>query len=243
MAYGMHKEWRQLRAVLTRELLRLSKDPIATLLAPAVPPVLVVLVGTVAWTAPFASLTLTLIVAAAFQSAFAHGSSAFMFARFTGGMPDLLCPPVRYGYIVLGISVVGAGRGLVVFSIAATVWGCAQDIWPAHPVLLAVAIIMGAFAHCAAGCATGLLARDFFSARAISEMVVWPLNVVGGAVLVSGEPAFRTMALFSPLTLLQWSSTSAYGGHGEPVIGLMASGGLAIAAGVAGTWALNRSVT
>jgi hypothetical protein len=106
-----------------------------------------------------------------------------------------------------------------------------------------VAILMGAFAHCAAGCATGLLARDFFSARAISEMVIWPLNVLGGAVLVSGEPIFRRMALFSPLTLLQWSSTSAYSGHGDPAIGLMASGCLAIAAAVAGTWALNRSVT
>ncbi|MEM8729987.1 MAG: ABC transporter permease, partial [Pseudomonadota bacterium] len=181
--------WIGVQTLVEREIRRFMSVWTQTLLAPLVTAGLFMMIFTLAigpqrgdvMGVPFVTflapgiLTMTMI-----QNAFANSSSSIMVAKAQGNIVDTLMPPLSGSELTFGYLMGAVMRGLAVGLTIALAMGLFMGIWPAHPVVALIFVLMGSALMGGLGVITALYAQKFDQMAAITNFVVTPLAFLSG---------------------------------------------------------------
>ena len=209
--HGMN--WGGLRALYIREVRRLWKIGLQTLLAPLLTALLYMLVFVVAvggsqpkveGVTYGAFIAPGLIMMQILTSAFTNSSSSLLQAKINGLIGDLLTPPLSPGELVAGLTLGALTRATLIGAVAElAIWPFARygfaHVWAIVYFSLGAGLIMGLL-----GVMTAIWAEKFDHHAALSNFIVAPITFLSGTFyLVSRLPEpFRTLARYNPFLYL-----------------------------------------
>ncbi len=122
-----------------------------------------------------------LLMMSVLQNAFANTSSAYMTAKVTGSIVDLLFAPLGPFEIFLAHNLAGITRGvLVFFSTFLLLFIIGIVSVPVKVLWLIIFLFLGAFALSSIGMIAGIWAQKFDQLSIISNFVVQPLAFLSG---------------------------------------------------------------
>lgn len=181
--------WIGLRTLYLKEVQRFAKVATQTVLAPVITTLLFLAIFSLAfggsaritWNVPFSEfLAPGLIMMAIAQNAFANTSSSILISKIQGNIVDILMPPLSPAEMMVGFTLAGVTRGIVVsVSVAA---GMAIFVpMTVHSGLAIVFFCLSASLMMSLiGLITGLWADKFDHLSAITNFVVTPLSFLSG---------------------------------------------------------------
>ncbi|ETX16053.1 multidrug ABC transporter permease [Roseivivax halodurans JCM 10272] len=181
--------WMGLWTLCEREVLRFVNVWTQTLLAPLVTAGLFMVIFSIAigprrgevMDLPFTTFIAPgIMMMTVIQNAFANTSSSVVIAKVQGNIVDTLMPPLSGGEMVLGYLAGGIARGLVVAVVIALGLGLVLGIWPQHPLITLVFVILGAAFLSGLGLVAGIFSEKFDQMAAITNFVVTPLAFLSG---------------------------------------------------------------
>jgi ABC-2 type transport system permease protein len=180
---------RGLRALASREVLRVLKLWTQTIAAPVVSAFLFILVfglslsGRIRHVEGFdyrVFIVPGLITMAMVQAAYANNSSSVFQARFDRYLNDVLASPMRNWEINLGLSLGGVVRALLIgvslLALALPITGVPLR----EPLVLAVAVALGLALFSSLGVVVGIYARTWDHAGFVQNILIVPLSFLGG---------------------------------------------------------------
>ncbi|SDI11789.1 ABC transporter permease [Salipiger marinus] len=181
--------WLGLATLCRREIQRFLAVWTQTLLAPLVTAGLFLVIFTIAigptrgevLGVPFTEFIAPgILMMTVIQNAFANSSSSIVISKVQGNIVDTLMPPLAPFELVIGYLAGGVARGMVVaLAILAGLFVATGQV-PAHPLLLAVFVVLGAAFLSAVGVVAGLFANKFDQMAAITNFIVTPLAFLSG---------------------------------------------------------------
>ncbi|HBM59427.1 ABC transporter permease [Salipiger marinus] len=181
--------WLGLATLCRREIQRFLAVWTQTLLAPLVTAGLFLVIFTIAigptrgevLGVPFTEFIAPgILMMTVIQNAFANSSSSIVISKVQGNIVDTLMPPLAPFELVIGYLAGGVARGIVVaLAILAGLFVATGQV-PAHPLLLAVFVVLGAAFLSAVGVVAGLFANKFDQMAAITNFIVTPLAFLSG---------------------------------------------------------------
>ncbi len=138
------------------------------------------------------------------QNAFANSSSSIIGAKVMGSIVDTLMPPLSPLELVIGYTVGGMARGVMValaIGVAVMVFlgmGVAHPVWALTFVLLGSALLAGL------GIFAGILAQKFDQMAAITNFIITPLSFLSGTFysVDTLPPAMRVITHLDPVFYL-----------------------------------------
>jgi ABC-2 type transport system permease protein len=142
-----------------------------------------------------------LIMMAWATNAFANCSSSLMQQKFQRSIDDQLSSPASPLELLMGFSLGGFLRGLIVSTITFVVAALLVDLPVRHPALLICALLLVGFFFAQLGVLIGLRAEQFDDVAVAQTFVLQPLIFLGGvfySIALLPEP-FRTISLFNPI--------------------------------------------
>ncbi len=142
-----------------------------------------------------------LIMMAWATNAFSNNSSSILQQKFQGAIQDQLASPASPGQLLLGFSLGGFLRGMIVSTITFCVASVLVDLPVEHPLVLLVGIILVGFFFSQLGVLVGVRAEQFDDVAFWQTFVLQPLIFLGGvfySVALLPEP-FRTLSQFNPI--------------------------------------------
>ena len=181
--------WLGLYTLYVKEVKRFTNVFLQTITAPMVTTLLFVTVFSVAidrgagiqGVSYMTFLVPGLLMMSVLQNAFANVSSAFMTAKVTGSIVDLLFAPLGSVEIFLAHNFAGITRGFFVFLASFfLLYLIGIATVPTNIVWLAIFLFLGAFALSSIGLITGIWAQKFDQLSIISNFVVQPLAFLSG---------------------------------------------------------------
>ena len=181
--------WLGLATLCQREIQRFLAVWTQTLLAPLVTAGLFLVIFTIAigptrgevLGVPFTEFIAPgILMMTVIQNAFANTSSSIMISKVQGNIVDTLMPPLSPMELVLGYFAGGVARGMVVaLAILAGLFVATGQV-PAHPLLLAVFVGLGAAFLSALGLIAGIFSQKFDQMAAITNFIITPLAFLSG---------------------------------------------------------------
>lgn len=114
------------------------------------------------------------------QNAFANTSSAIMISKVQGNIVDTLMPPLSPLELVLGYLAGGIGRGVFVAFAIALVMALVLGQSIAHPIWVAVFVVLGSALMGALGMIAAIFAQRFDQMAAITNFIITPLSFLSG---------------------------------------------------------------
>ena len=181
--------WLGLYTLSQREILRFMNVWTQTLLAPLVTAGLFMVIFSIAigprrgdvMGVPFTTFIAPgILMMTVIQNAFANTSSSIMISKVQGNIVDTLMPPLSGGELVVGYLAGGIARGLFVALAITIALALTLGIFPAHPFVLLVFVILGAAFLSALGMIAGIFANKFDQMAAITNFIVTPLAFLSG---------------------------------------------------------------
>jgi len=181
--------WRSTYWLCARECLRVSKLWTQTMLAPVISSILFILVfglslgGRIREVAGFPYdefIVPGLIAMAMAQAAYSNNSSSIFQARSDRYINDVLAAPMRSWQMNLGMAIGGAYRGLLIGLALLALAAALTGVPIAHPLLLAIAVLLLVVLFGALGIVVGIYAETFDHHTFINNIVILPLTFVGG---------------------------------------------------------------
>ena len=181
--------WMGLYTLAEREVLRFVNVWTQTLLAPLVTAGLFMVIFSIAigprrgdvMGVPFTTFIAPgIMMMTVIQNAFANTSSSIVISKVQGNIVDTLMPPLSGGELVLGYLAGGVARGLVVALAITLGFGLVLGLWPAHPLVMLVFVLLGAAFLSALGMIAGIFAEKFDQMAAITNFVITPLAFLSG---------------------------------------------------------------
>ncbi len=122
-----------------------------------------------------------LLIMSVIQNAFANVSSAFMTAKVTGSIVDLLMAPLGPFEIFLAFNLAGITRGFLVFIFSYLLLFFLGVISiPTHLIWLIIFLVLGGFALSSIGMIAGIWAQKFDQLSIVSNFIVTPLAFLSG---------------------------------------------------------------
>lgn len=205
--------WLGLQTMAGREVKRFLVVWTQTLLAPLVTSALFLLIFTIAigpgrgdvMGVPFMTfLAPGIMMMTVIQNAFANTSSSIMISKVQGNIVDTLMPPLSGIELLLGYLAGGVVRGTCVALGIALGLGLALGIWPTHPVVTLVFVVLGAALLGGLGIIAGIFAEKFDQMAAITNFIVTPLAFLSGTFYsVSAlPPVLKTLTHMNPVFYL-----------------------------------------
>lgn len=169
-----------------------------------------------------------LLMMGVIMSAYSTAFSLYL-QRFQGSIQELLVAPISYWHMILGITLGGVLRALLVGAgilIVSLIFG-AVTIQHFFVVLLFIILVSMLFAF--AGIVTALWANDFDQLNIFSTFLITPLTYLGGVFYsVDMLPAFwRSLAHFNPILYMVDGFRFGFLGHSD--IPLLYSLGIVVA--------------
>ncbi len=205
--------WLGLQTMAGREVKRFLVVWTQTLLAPLVTSALFLLIFTIAigpgrgdvMGVPFMKfLAPGIMMMTVIQNAFANTSSSIMISKVQGNIVDTLMPPLSGIELLLGYLAGGVVRGTCVALGIALGLGLALGIWPTHPVVTLVFVVLGAAFLGGLGIIAGIFAQKFDQMAAITNFIVTPLAFLSGTFysVAALPPVLKTLTHMNPVFYL-----------------------------------------
>ncbi len=138
------------------------------------------------------------------QNAFANTSSSIVISKVQGNIVDTLMPPLSPVELVLGYLAGGIGRGLFVAAAILTGMILTLGIGVAHPLWVAVFVLLGSAFLGALGIAAAILSNKFDQIAAITNFVIMPLSFLSGTFysVSTLPPLMQTISYANPVFYL-----------------------------------------
>lgn len=202
--------------LLRREIARFMKVVAQTVITPIVSSALYLMIFGVSLgrqivlngqTPYLAFLIPGLIMMGCLNNAFQNSSSSIISSKFSGDLEDLKASPLANWQIIWALNLAALIRGLMVGAITfgvgqASYFAVYGEFLPvAHPFLLLVFLILGAFTFACIGISVAFWARTFDQMSAVGGFVLLPLIYLGGVFFsVDHLPGFwKKVSMFNPL--------------------------------------------
>lgn len=221
---GLHQDWRGVKIVWHRELLRFGQDRLRAIAALVQPVLFLYVLGT-----GLSSLTDdstggvdlrtfmfpgVLATSVLFTATFSAAS--IVWDREFGFLREMLVAPVRRGSILVGKALGGAtvatGQSLIILALAGTV-GVPYDV--GMMLVLVAQLFLLSFALCAVGLVIAARVQQIQSLMGVMQMLLLPLSFLSGALYpVSNLPTWlETLTLLNPVTYAVHAIRSAVFNH------------------------------
>lgn len=152
-----------------------------------------------------------LMMLAMFTESIFNASFGIYMPKWAGTIYELLSAPVSAFETVLAYVGAAATKSLIVGAVILATAHLFVDVTIAHPLLMALFMVLIAVAFCLFGFILGIWAQSFEQLQVIPLLVVYPLTFLGGAFysLDMLPPLWRTITLFNPVVYLisgfRWS--------------------------------------
>lgn len=140
-----------------------------------------------------------------------NASFAIFFPRFTGTIYEILSAPVSAVEIVIGYVGAAATKSLIIGLIILATAGFFVPLEIAHPVWMAVFLLLTAVSFSLFGFLIGIWADNFEKLQLVPLLVLTPLTFLGGTFYSIDmlPPFWQAVSLFNPVVYLvsgfRWS--------------------------------------
>ena len=163
-----------------------------------------------------------LIMLSLMTQSIANASFGIFFPKFTGTIYELLSAPVSYFEIVLGYVGAASTKSLILGLIILGTAGFFVPLQIAHPVWMALFLVLTSVTFSLFGFIIGIWARNFEQLQLIPLLVVTPLVFLGGSFYsISMLPPFwQGVSFFNPVVYLISGFRWAFFGTSDVPIGL-----------------------
>lgn len=163
-----------------------------------------------------------IILMSVINNAYSNVVSSFYSAKFQHNVEELLVAPVPNWVILLGFTVGGVARGVLVGVVVAAIAQLFTEWLPADWVLAVGIALLTAALFSLAGFINAVYANSFDDISIIPNFVLTPLVYLGGVFytidLLSG--VWRTVSLFNPILYMVNAFRYAYVGHSDVDVAL-----------------------
>lgn len=145
-----------------------------------------------------------LVMMAVITNAYSNVSTSLFSVRFQKNIEEMLVSPMHYSLLLLGFTLGGVLRGLIVailvFLVAA--WFVKFDYTHLPMTLLVVTMVAALFSL--AGFTNGMLARNFDDVALVPTFVLTPLTYLGGVFYTTSmlPPFWQKVSYFNPIVYM-----------------------------------------
>lgn len=185
----LRADWVAFLTTVRKELVRILRIWPQTILPPVITtalyfvifgPVLGDRIGVMAGFTYLQYVTPGLIMMAIITNSYQNTSSSFFGAKFQHHVEEMLVSPMSHNAILLGYTVGGSLRGLLVGVIVTFTSLFFADLSVEHPLLTFGVALLTALTFSLAGFVNALLARTFDDVSIVPTFVLTPLTMLGG---------------------------------------------------------------
>lgn len=145
-----------------------------------------------------------LIMMSMINNAYSNVSSSIYSTKFTRSMEELLVSPLKPYLIVLGFTMGGVLRALMIGAIVTVISTFFADFSIAHAGVTILVAIMASMVFALAGFLNGVLAKSFDDISIIPTFVLTPMIYLGGVFysIKMLSPFWHTLSSFNPILYL-----------------------------------------
>lgn len=138
------------------------------------------------------------------QNAFANTSSSIVVAKVQGNIVDTLMPPLSPWELVTGFIGGAVGRGVIIAAIVTVFMMAVTGIRVAHPIWMAVFVVLGSVTLGGLGIVAAIYARKFDQMAAITNFVITPLSFLSGTFysVANLPPVMQLLTHWNPIFYL-----------------------------------------
>jgi len=158
-----------------------------------------------------------LIMMAVITNAYSNVSTSLFSVRFQRSIEEMLVSPMHYSLLLLGYTLGGVLRGVIVAILVYIVAGffIELDLNNIPMTLLIVILVASLFAL--AGFTNGMLARTFDDVALVPTFILGPLTYLGGVFYSTTmlPPIWQKISLFNPIFYMVNALRQAMIGHQE----------------------------
>ena len=158
-----------------------------------------------------------LIMMAVITNAYANVSTSLFSVRFQRSIEEMLVSPMHYSLLLLGYTLGGVLRGVIVAFLVYIVACFFLDVDFHHIPMTLLVVVLVATLFSLAGFTNGMLARTFDDVALVPTFVLAPLTYLGGVFYgTSMLPAFwQNISYFNPIFYMVNALRQAMLGHQE----------------------------
>jgi ABC-2 type transport system permease protein len=152
-----------------------------------------------------------LIMLAILTESISNSSFGIYFPKFTGTIFEVLSAPISYVEILLGYVGAAATKSVIIGAIILLTASFFVDIHIAHPVVMALFLVLTSVSFSLFGFILGIWADGWEKLTIVPILVIMPLTFLGGTFYSISmlPPAWQTISLFNPVVYLvsgfRWS--------------------------------------
>ena len=152
-----------------------------------------------------------LIMLAILTESISNASFGIYFPKFTGTIFEVLSAPVSFVEILLGFVGAAATKSVIIGVIILVTASFFVDIHVAHPVVMALFLVLTSVAFSLFGFILGIWADGWEKLTIVPILVIMPLTFLGGTFYSISmlPPVWQTVSLFNPVVYLisgfRWS--------------------------------------
>lgn len=220
-----------LYTLIRRELVRMFRIASQVFLPPAITTLLYFLIfGTVIGdrVGPIHGLSYAtfiapgLIIMAVITNAYSNVSSSLFSARFQKNIEEMLVSPMHYSLMLLGYTLSGVLRGMIVACLVFLVACFFLDIDVTRIPMTLLVVILVAALFSLAGFTNGMLARTFDDVALIPTFILAPMTYLGGVFYATSmlPPLWQKVSYFNPIFYMVNALREAMIGHQDINMGL-----------------------
>ena len=152
-----------------------------------------------------------LIMLAILTESISNSSFGIYFPKFTGTIFEVLSAPISFVEILLGFVGAAATKSVIIGAIILITASFFVDIHIAHPVVMALFLVLTSVAFSLFGFILGIWADGWEKLTIVPILVIMPLTFLGGTFYSISmlPPVWQTISLFNPVVYLvsgfRWS--------------------------------------
>lgn len=145
-----------------------------------------------------------LIMMTIITNAYTNVVSSFYICRFEKSVEELLVAPIPNYFILLGFSISGVIRGLIVGSIVTVVALCFTHLHIHNLLIVVMIALLTALLFALAGFTNALYARKFDDTMIVPTFILTPLTYLGGVFysLSLLPPFWHSLSLLNPIVYM-----------------------------------------
>ncbi|MBV6656319.1 MAG: ABC transporter permease [Devosiaceae bacterium] len=163
-----------------------------------------------------------LIMLTVMTQSISNASFAIHFPKFLGSIYELLSAPVGVTEVVLGYVGAAATKSLIIGLIILATSTLFVPLEVAHPVAMAVLLVIICFAFSLFGFIIGIWAQNFEQLQIVPLLIITPLVFLGGSFYSISmlPPVWQAVSLFNPVVYLISAFRWSFFGAADVPIGL-----------------------